>query len=79
MEKSYTLTKEWADAYCQRLMNNNNLSFPFHIGRKKQWGGIDSTSLIRSLDDFFPAYQEYDSHPRCVAIMLITSTDTISI
>lgn len=73
------VTKQWADAYCQRLMSKHNLSFPFYIGRKKQWGGVDSTSYINSVDDFFPAYQEYDNHPRCVAIMLITPSQMISI
>lgn len=71
------VTKQWADAYCQRLMIDNNVSFPFYIGRKKQWGGVDSTSYINSLDDFFSAYQEYDNHPRCVAIMLITNSQTM--
>lgn len=81
MQKSYVLTKEWADAYCQRIMSQNNITFPFHLGRKKQWGGVDSTSCINTIDDFFPCYEEYDSHPRCVAIMLIPGAgrDMISI
>lgn len=64
------VTKEWAVDYCQRLIKDNNLSFPFTLGRKKQGGYVDSSAHIRNEDDFFTAYDEFNSHPRCVAILL---------
>lgn len=43
-----SITKEWAVNYCQRLIKDNNLSYPFTLGRKKQGGYVDSSAHIRS-------------------------------
>ena len=71
------ITQEWATNYCQRLMSQNNLSFPFRIGRKKNWGGIDAVSTVTDEDSFFRCYKEFDEHPRCVGIFIIKEDNTI--
>jgi len=65
-----SITKEWAVNYCQRLIKDNNLSYPFTLGRKKQGGYVDSSAHITNEEDFFTAYKEFNDHPRCVAILL---------
>ena len=64
------VTKEWSIDYCNRLIANNNISFPFTLGRKKQGGYVDSSANIKNQDEFFLAYKEFNDHPRCVAILL---------
>lgn len=64
------VTEQWAIDYCNRLMINNQLSFPFQLGRKKQGGYVDSSAYINNQQQFFQAYKEFNDHPRCVAILL---------
>lgn len=71
-----TITLEWAADYASRIQVANSIKFPFTIGRKKNWGGIDSTTIVRDEEEFFNAYKEYNDHPRCVGIFLIKDDGT---
>ena len=65
-----SITKDWAFNYCNRLMADNNIAFPFQLGRKKVGGYVDSSAHIESQEEFYNAYSEFNDHPRCVAILL---------
>jgi hypothetical protein len=65
-----SITKDWAISYCNRLIVDNNINFPFQLGRKKVGGYVDASSHIKNEEEFYTAYSEFNDHPRCAAILL---------
>lgn len=64
------ITQTWAHSYCDKLMAQLKIDFPFTISRMKPGGYEDASAHITNEQAFFEAYQLFDTHPRCKAILL---------